>query len=388
MTNRPNERGVSSAVNVSEEIAKVVTNRHKYAQDWKSRTGRQVVGYLCTYVPEEIIYAAGMLPVKIHGSHDLQGASEQPYIYGMFCPYCRDSLATALKGSYDYLDGLVHANGCMHIRQTFQSWVQHAPRSFNHFLYIPDAFQNSATYGQIVEEMRDFRRAIEEWSGKAIPDGNLKEAIHIYNKNRQLLGQIYELRKADRPPILGSKAMQVVLSSLFMDKVDNNALLERVIEELTSKESKLSEPRARLLWITPENDDEELQRLVEELGGLVVSDDSCIGTRYFTGEVSMDGDPIPAIARRYMDKPLCPWKDMGTERRRVAHIQKLISDYNVGGVVFAPLKFCDGHQTDYPGIKAALEKMGIPSLVLECDLKNPVGQFRTRLEAFIDMIEE
>ena len=47
-------------------------NRHEYAQDWQKRTGGKVMGYFCTYVPEEILYAAGVLPVRILGSHEPQ----------------------------------------------------------------------------------------------------------------------------------------------------------------------------------------------------------------------------------------------------------------------------------------------------------------------------
>ena len=46
--------------------------RHAYAKEWKERTGGRVVGYFCTYAPEEIMCAAGLLPVRILGSHEPQ----------------------------------------------------------------------------------------------------------------------------------------------------------------------------------------------------------------------------------------------------------------------------------------------------------------------------
>ena len=41
--------------------------RHEYATDWKKRTGGKVLGYFCTYAPEEVLYAANVLPVRILG---------------------------------------------------------------------------------------------------------------------------------------------------------------------------------------------------------------------------------------------------------------------------------------------------------------------------------
>ena len=79
-----------------QRVHEVVNNRHQYAQEWKAKTGRKVMGYFCTYVPEEIIYAAGILPVRILGSHEPQTVTE-PHIFGMYCPVCRDSLAQGVK---------------------------------------------------------------------------------------------------------------------------------------------------------------------------------------------------------------------------------------------------------------------------------------------------
>ncbi|MDP6347969.1 MAG: 2-hydroxyacyl-CoA dehydratase, partial [Dehalococcoidia bacterium] len=96
-------------------FTEVINDRHDYARQWKERTGGKVIGYLCTYVPEELIYAAGMLPVRIMPSHQPQDVTE-PHIFSMFCPYSRGCLAEGLTGNYDYLDGIVHAHGCYHIR--------------------------------------------------------------------------------------------------------------------------------------------------------------------------------------------------------------------------------------------------------------------------------
>lgn len=57
-------------------------NRHEYAKYWKDKTGGKVLGYFCTYVPEEICYAAGVLPVRILGSHEPQDVTE-PHIFAM-----------------------------------------------------------------------------------------------------------------------------------------------------------------------------------------------------------------------------------------------------------------------------------------------------------------
>lgn len=101
------------------QFEEIFKNRHAYARVWKERTGGKVLGYFCTYFPEEIAYAAGILPVHILGSHEPQDISER-YIYSMFCPFCRDCLAQGLNS-------IAMANSCNHIRQAYASWYAMSP---------------------------------------------------------------------------------------------------------------------------------------------------------------------------------------------------------------------------------------------------------------------
>ena len=147
-------------------------NRHQYAKDWKERTGGKVLGYFCTYVPEEILYAAGVLPVRILGSHEPQDVTE-PHIFGMFCPFCRDCLAQGLKGRYDYLNGISIAQSCLHIRQAFTSWEKHIPIEFSYYMPHPMKVQSPHALPYLEEEIKSFRKAVEDWTGVEINDEKL-----------------------------------------------------------------------------------------------------------------------------------------------------------------------------------------------------------------------
>ncbi|MDP7239640.1 MAG: benzoyl-CoA reductase, partial [Dehalococcoidia bacterium] len=78
-----------------EGFQQITDNRHQYAKQWKERTGGKVVGCLCTYTPEEVIHAAGALPVRVLGGHQPQDITE-PHIYNMYCSFCRDILSQTL----------------------------------------------------------------------------------------------------------------------------------------------------------------------------------------------------------------------------------------------------------------------------------------------------
>ena len=367
-----------------EKFREIVNNRHKYAQQWKEETGKKVIGYLCTYVPEEILYAADLLPVRIIGSHEPQDVTE-PYIFNMYCPFSRDCLAQGLKGRYDYLDGIITAHSCLHIRQTFASWVRHIPISYNHYLFVPAHVHSPSAHSCLVGELTRLKNSLEEWTGKTISEQALDHAIEVYNTNRRLLKKVYELRRSNTPPISGTEAMEMVLAGMFMDKEEHNRLLEEVLAD-QPQPTRLEEPTTRLMLIGSENDDLEFLRLIESLGADVVVDDHCTGTRYFWNEVIWQEDRLSAIATRYLNKPPCPLKDL-VERHRFSHILKLARDYNVQGVFLVQQKFCDPHEFDMAPIESLLKENHIPTLFLELDMTIPAGQFRTRIEAFLELLQ-
>ncbi|MFX0018866.1 MAG: benzoyl-CoA reductase, bzd-type, subunit N [Promethearchaeota archaeon] len=360
-------------------------NRHDYAKKWKNRTGGKVIGYFCTYVPEEILYAADILPVRILGSHEPQDVSE-PHIFAMFCPFCRDCLAQGLKGKYDYLDGIMIAQSCLHIRQAFTSWELHIPVDFSYYLSHPMHVQSSHAVPYLAEELKSFKKAVEEWTGKQITDDDIKRGIEIMNKNRHLLQQVYDLRKNPNPPLTGLEAMLMVVSSQMTDKREHNKALEDLLQKLSSRT--LDEPSERLMILGSEDDDTEFVAMVEDLGARFVIDEHCTGTRYFNTEVNTNGDPLVSIAERYVKRTPCPSKDW-PQRTRLDRIIQLAKEYDVQGAIIMQMKFCDPHELDTVAIKEALENdLNIQTLFLEFDVTVPVGQFKTRVEAFLEIIRE
>ena len=363
-------------------FAQALEQRHEYARAWKARTGGRVVGYLCTYVPEELIYAAGALPVRILGSREPQDVTE-PYIASHYCAWCRDALAQGLRGRYDYIDGLVTAHTCMHIRQTYTSWTKYLPVSYSYYFYMPGHVQSPLARDLVLAELAQFQTSLEEWTGKPIPREAIKKAVQVYNANRRLLGQVYQLRKGESP-FSGSQVLEMVLSSMVVDKKEHSRWLAELLA--TPPQVQDHQGDIRLMLLGSIVDDMKLVEMVESLGARIVADDLCSGFRYFWKEASEQAEPLSAIADWYLGKPPCPMKDL-VERRRPEHVLQLAREYGVQGVIFVQQKFCDPHGSDFPSLAARLKEEGLPSLRLETDVTTPAGQFRTRVEAFLEMLQ-
>ena len=136
-----------------------------------------------------------------------------------------------------------------------------------------------------------------------------------------------------------------------------------------------------------DDDDIEVIRMVESCDATFVVDDHCTGTRYFWINVEADGDPLGRVADRYVNRVPCPSKDWPA-RTRVEHVLKLAREYDVQGAIVMQQKFCDPHELDNPALTKALNSAGTKTLFLEFDVTVPIGQFKVRVEAFLEMLQE
>ncbi|MCL4368035.1 MAG: 2-hydroxyacyl-CoA dehydratase, partial [Actinobacteria bacterium] len=266
-------------------------NRHEYAKEWKERTGRKIVGVFCTYVPEEIVYAADMISIRVLGGHEPQDVTE-PYIFGMYCPWCRDCLAQGLKNRYDYFDGIVLAHSCIHFRQTFDSWRLHVPVGFDYYLPMPNHVQSPHAREFERSEIAQFKTFMEGQIGREITDADLDHGIAILNENRRLLRQVYEYRKRPNPPVTGLEAMYMAITAQFIDKEEHNAALRAAIAEIEAGRDLHRGDTIRLMTVGSENDDPDFLEMAESLGATVVIDDQCAGSRFFWNEAVPQEDRL------------------------------------------------------------------------------------------------
>lgn len=372
-------------MDVMEQFHKVVTSPHEFAQDWKTKTRGKVVGFLCTNLPEEPLYAAGVLPVRILGTNEPETEAAIHLFSGSFCCFARDIMAQGMRGQYNYLDGVMHAICCMHTRIVFDSWRRNLPIYFNYLLNLPTYLQNPHAKKYITGELEDYQRSIERWLEKSISLQELDKAIDIYNKNRRLMMKIYDLMKEEAPPFTAVEVAEMSISGLLIDKETHNQFLEKVLEEVPKRKGP-GNNGPRLMLLGSENTNLEFIKFIESLGGTVVIDDYCTGRRYYDTEVIPEENRLGALAARIINRTPCPLKDIPI-RRRPAFIAKLADEYRVQGVIFTPNVKCDPHGLDSPILEKTLKEKNIPMLRLEKDLGIPVGQFRTRIEAFLEILD-
>ncbi|MDF2957218.1 MAG: Benzoyl-CoA reductase/2-hydroxyglutaryl-CoA dehydratase subunit [Candidatus Alkanophagales archaeon MCA70_species_1] len=366
-----------------ERVREVLDGREAVARSWKEQ-GKKVVGWICPYVPEELIHAAGMLPFRVMGA-PVTIVKGDAYLYPNICTFNRVVLELALGGRYDFLDGIVTANVCDHIRRLYDAWHFFVETPFKLILSLPHKVSENAV-AFFRDELSRLKSDLEKLAGVEISDAALKNSIRTYNRARELLRRIYGLRREEEAPISGAEALEVVKAGMFLPKEEYVALLEEIFESLKRRDERY-EGSARVMIAGSDLDDPGFVKLIEDSGGLVVADDLCTGSRYFWEDVDVSGDPLEALARRYLSPVLCA--RMHPYEAHIEHLIKMAEDFNVDGIIFEALKFCDIYGGEYPLLREWLKEKGldIPVLMLDREyVLSGVEQLKTRIQAFIESL--
>jgi benzoyl-CoA reductase subunit C len=364
-----------------EKFKQILENHSGYAAEWKKRMGGKILGYYEPYFPEELAYAAGMLPVRMMAGREPDILSAK-WIYSSCYPV-KSMANQILLGRYDYVDAMVITEGCQWMYNAFEIAMNTKPELLTHYLFFPDHTDAPTSKDLLVSELKVFAGKLEEWTGNAITDEALDHSIDIYNTNRKLLRKMYELRRMYKTPLLGSEAMTVMLTSQLMDKAEMNKLLEEYIRELEDREP--YNDRIRLMYLGSETWSTDLEEMVESLGANIVIDDLDNGASYCWNEVITLKDRLMAIAMRYLSRPHSALKD-NNWRRRPQRIFELSEDYFVDGVIIAKQIYCHPHGLDNYEIWKLLRERSIPFQYFERDMTLPREETRLRLTAFLNMI--
>jgi len=348
---------------------------------------RRKLGYFDsgTYTPEELIMAANLVPVRLFGSITEPLTLVDAYVQSHFCSFARSCLDLALKESYTTHMGLVVTHGCDCTNQFYDLWKKHVSPKYLYYLHVPLNTKRETAKQFFKEELVHFKHSLEVLVGEEITNEDLHRAIELCNETRNWLQKISDLREQEPPLVSGTEIHELVYKSQTTAKEQINSILRQTFTSISNREV-IEERKPRLLISGSVIADTELIRFIENLGVHVVTDDLCVGTRYFGTLTKLTQDPLHDIATRYLSKPILPAKLPLEER--LEYIRTLISKYAVEGVILHQLKFCDPYNIGNPLILEALKEANIPALVLETSYPMVgMGQLQTRVEAFSELLQ-
>ena len=353
--------------------------------------GRRVAGHMCTYTPEELLHAAGMLPVRLLGWTDTTHRADG-LIQTFACSLARAVLDLGLSGQLDFIDTMVFSHTCDTIQNLADIWRLNLPGMEVITLSTPVDVGSPHAVRFYRSELARARGQLEKRVGP-ISDGAIFEAIDLYATHRAEMRRLYAIRR-EHPGLISASAVQTVaLASFVMPKDEHLDLLRRLVGELSRVKSKgpaSSVPRVFVAGAACQ--EPELLGVIEEADCVVVGDDLCTGERGFSIErvdaaaCADVADPLESIARMYLGRRPCAAKHL-SGHNYAKWLLKTSRDAGADGVVLLFTKFCDPWAFEYPGLRAEFDAAGVPLLLLEVEQHMPpTAQFETRVAAFAEIV--
>jgi benzoyl-CoA reductase/2-hydroxyglutaryl-CoA dehydratase subunit BcrC/BadD/HgdB len=354
-------------------------------KEWKA-SGGKVLGWFNPYIPEEIIHAAGMLPFEVTGDNEpvqMQGAER--YIFSNSCSKIRTCWQLQLDGKYKFLDGLVSSSMCDQDKRLYSLWEYYNKLPYLDLIYAPRKRDEEAVRLYLAD-LQDFRNRLSLSQLRRIPDRDLADSIRTYNRGRELMHELYELRKRDRPPITGTEALEVSKAAARMAREQFNELMEQLLDEIQSTGREIKKAK-RLMVIGSDLHNANQMAALESLDAVVVMDEMDIGIRRAWGQVDTQLPPMEALARYYvLGRPVDKhnWISDG----RLEFIGEMAEQHKVDGILSEDVRFCTYNGWDKFDLKKQMQDRGIPLLQIDLEYGHPAGaQMKIRVEAFLEMLE-
>ena len=387
--NRPKGMGYFDFV-----MSEVHGLRIKELMDEKE-AGRKIIGSYCVFVPEEIVLAANATLVGLCSGADFATDEVEKVLPRNTCALIKSAFGFKLGKVCPFLecaDMVVGENTCDGKKKSYEIFKDLVTN-----LYVMDLPQVKSAAGKALlkSEFSRFKEEMEQLTGTPVTLENLKKGVDIVNNKRRALYRLAALRKANPVPISGLDALlanQVYFydnPQRFTDSANNlcDELEKRIENKIGAVKKSL--PRILISGCPMAVPNWKLPWIVETSGAVIVGEESCVGERGMQNLVDDSGNSVDqlmdAIIDRYFEIDCAIFTP---NPERVSHVIEMVEATRADAVIHYGLQFCQPYLIESGPVKKALAKKNIPVLNVETDYsQEDVGQLKTRVEAFIEMLK-
>lgn len=346
-------------------LKSVYDHRERAAAQWRAQGGK-VLGKLGCDVPDELVIAAGMLPVQIYADPTKKLAETDKYLEHAFDPMVRAQFEKIVDGTYrDQIDYLAISNSTDVVIRVYL-YLRELRRVEPDKPVPPVTFIDWLFSRHRVHQVRDefvvdlFKKQLEEWTGREITGEHVRAAGQICNENRQALREMARLRRGREVRISGSEALVIIGAGLFMEKAAHTALVKRVAEDAKSWPV-LTGPR--VFYTGANQEDTGLYEKMEDAGLVVVGEDIDWGDRSYDRDYNLEYAPIRAVVDRYLFREFSAKK--ATVAQRVEALDREVDAAGAQGVIFYTNQYDEVATWDMPNQRKSLEARGLKDITLE-----------------------
>lgn len=371
------------------ELAGIAGDPHSYAAAWKQETGRKVIGVFPMNFPSELVHAAGALPLVVQ-EDEAPITLGRSLLYEFYCGYTRSIVDQAATRKFDVYDAFYLVDHCVALLGAADALRFEIPDKPVFLAQYTASMDEAWTPAEIRKRVEDLRGSLAEYCDAILSDDEIAASIAAYNRNRDMLRQIYALRRSGGIALTGRQMQILVKSSMIMEVGAHNERLDALLPLLeTGLPAPANLVKLHLSGHFCHAPRPELLDMIEDCGTVIVDDDLFTGFRFVATDVPADNDPVAALTRWYFDRnthvPCSTRSQMTVDWED--YLTRSVHASGAEGVIILLAKFCEPHMLYYPELRKELMRSEIPHLLIETEHEGlALEMLRTRVEALLETI--
>lgn len=370
------------------EFSAIAANPHGQLKAYKEK-GMKCIGVMPYYAPEELVYAAGMMPMGMWGSNKKTISRAKEYCATFYCTIAQLDLEMLLDGTCDLLDGVITPTICDTLRPMSQNIrVAMSEKMPCIFLAHPQFRRPAFGLKFCHDQYTHVKTELEKIRGSEIKDEEITDAIKVYNKSRKARREFVKLANAHCDVIDPIMRSAVLKASYFMRKDEYTEKLEALNTELRAlPEAKWNGVKVVTSGIIVDNP--TLLKIFKDNNVAIAADDVAHESRMIRVDADETGDPMEALCKQFADQDydVLLYDEASEQNRRGEYVANLVKESGAQGLVLFMQQFCDPEEMEFPYLKKALDAAGIPFIRLGVDQQmRDFGQAATAIQAFADVL--
>ena len=369
------------------EELKAISANPKAELDKAIAEGKKAVGVLPYFCPEELVYAAGMLPFGLWGAM-LQANESKRYYPAFICSLLHTTLEMGIKGWLDDLSAIMVPICCDSLKGMGANWQYGTGGKVP---VINSAYAENRKLKAGVDftasQFQKIRKQLEEIAGHPVTDAEIAQAVAVYNENRHAILRFTEAAAKHPKEISPLTRSAVLKAGYFMDRAEHTKALLAISEELEALPAS-DEGYIKIVTTGILADMPQLLEILEKNNMVIACDQiahESVNARY---DVPVTEDPILGMAQRLSEIEGCSVLfDPGKQRGQ--QLISLAKEAQADGILFVLTKFCDPEEYDYVPVKRMADAAGIPMLQVEIDQQmTNFSQAESAVQAFAEILRE
>ncbi|PID82158.1 MAG: R-phenyllactate dehydratase, small subunit [Clostridiales bacterium] len=347
--------------------------------------GKKVAGTLAAYCPNELIHAAGIIPLTAWG-FEIELNKSKEYFPAFYSTVALSTLEKGLLGDFKGMEFMIINGLTDTLKATGQNWK----RAIKEVPFINLAVAQNRKIEAGIEfnttQIIKTKEKIEALTGCTITDEKVEEAIKLFNDNRRKLQEFVELVPKHLDIVSASRRTKVIASSNYMEKSEHNALLDELIEALKALPD-YDYKGTKVVSTGIISEITGVLKIFDDNDIAIVADNILQESGYYNYLVEENsGNPLRALAM-ILSTAEGTSILLDKDKKRADFVVEDVKKYGADGVIMVMLKFCDSEEFDYPIMKKRFDGEGLMSLVIEVDQQmESYEQANTLVQTFVEMI--